>query len=211
VNRTASGQLLTVYKICWQACCASLAFHSSSRVFIIGRIRCCSNGPKSTSWQEWDRVIAEATQLVRFVPSIDPGSGCLNTAWHREKNGQEPYHAVPALRAAFPMVRLPVVAVIVHIGTVNRRLFIVKAVAHKDPGGDRQWFPPKHLLQTAIGIVFLERNVNFHQPMCAGYEYSKSHSVWSMLHPSTTLGWESLDTLHASCCSSHSQNALRRS
>jgi hypothetical protein len=83
------------------------------------------------------------------------------------------------------VVRHPVVAVIVHIGTVNRTPLVVEAVAHKDPGGNRQLFPPKHLLQTAVGIMFLEINVDFHQPMCAGYEYSKSHS---MLHPLPALG-----------------------
>jgi hypothetical protein len=113
-------------------------------------------------------VIAEATQLVLFVLSIDLGSGCLNTAWLREKNAQESHQALLTLSAALPMVRRPVVAVIVHIGTVKRRILKVEAVAHKDLGGDRQLFPPKHLLQIAVGIVFLERNVDFHQPMCAG-------------------------------------------
>jgi hypothetical protein len=75
------------------------------------------------------------------------------------------------------MVRRPVVAVIVDVGTANRMPFRVKAVAHKDLGGDRQLFPPKHLLPTAVGIVFFESSVDFHEPMCAGYEYSKSHSV----------------------------------
>jgi hypothetical protein len=92
-------------------------------------------------------VIAEATQLIRFVLSIDLGSGCLNTAWHREKNGQEPQHAVPTLSAAFPTVRRPVVAVIVHIGTVNRRpliasLTVVKAVAHKDQDEIANYYRP---------------------------------------------------------------------
>jgi hypothetical protein len=44
----------------------------------------------------------------------------------------------------------------------------VKMVAHKDLGEDHQLFLPKHLLLTVVGIVFLERNMDFHQPVCAG-------------------------------------------
>jgi hypothetical protein len=33
-------------------------------------------------------MIEQAAQIFRFVLSIDLGSGCLNTAWHREKNAQ---------------------------------------------------------------------------------------------------------------------------
>jgi hypothetical protein len=54
---------------------------------------------------------------------------------------------------------------------------MVEAVVRKDLDGDRQLFPPKHLLQTAAGIVFLERNADFQQPMCAGYKYSETHSA----------------------------------
>jgi hypothetical protein len=54
-------------------------------------------------------VVAEATQLVRFVPSVGLGIACLNTAWHREKNGLEPHHAVPRYSASLPEVRHPVV------------------------------------------------------------------------------------------------------
>jgi hypothetical protein len=44
-------------------------------------------------------------------------------------------------------------------------------------GGNLQLFLSKHLLHTAVGIMFLEMNVDFYQLMCAGYEYSKSHSL----------------------------------
>jgi hypothetical protein len=94
-------------------------------------------------------VIAEATQLVQFVIFIDQCSSCLNTEWDREKNGQEPHHAV----------RRPVVAVIVRMGTVNGWPLTVEAVAHKDVERDRQLLPSKHVLKIAVREVFLERNV----------------------------------------------------
>jgi hypothetical protein len=68
------------------------------------------------------------------------------------------------------MVHHPV-AVIVQKETVERRPLIVKVVAYNDRGGACQLFPPKHLLQIAVGTVFLERNVDFHQPTCTGYKY----------------------------------------
>jgi hypothetical protein len=49
--------------------------------------------------------------------------------------------------------------------------------AHKGRRGYHQLFGPRHLLQTAVGITLLDRHVDFHQPMCAGYENLKSHSV----------------------------------
>jgi hypothetical protein len=52
--------------------------------------------------------------------------------------GRSPQHAVPTLSAALAMVRRPIVAVIVDVGTANRRPLIVEAIAHKDLGGDRQ-------------------------------------------------------------------------
>jgi hypothetical protein len=75
---------------------------------------------------------------------------------------------------------LPVAVVIVRIETVSRRPLMVEVVAHKDLGRDGHLFLPKHLLQTASGIECLERNLDFYQPKCAGYEYLKSH-------PSATL------------------------
>jgi hypothetical protein len=47
---------------------------------------------------------------------------------------------------------------------------IVKLVAHMDLG-DHQLFVPKHLLKTDIGIIFLERDVDFHRPMCDSYKF----------------------------------------
>jgi hypothetical protein len=47
---------------------------------------------------------------------------------------------------------------------------MVEAVAHEDLEGDRQLFPSKHLLQSAAGIMLLERNVDFHKPLYAGYK-----------------------------------------
>jgi hypothetical protein len=55
----------------------------------------------------------------------------------------------------------------------------VEVVAQKDLGGDHQIFLPKHLLQTAAGILFLEGNEDFRQSMCAGYEFSKSHACFT--------------------------------
>jgi hypothetical protein len=137
--------------------------------------------------------MAEATQLVRFVLSIDLDSGCLNTAWHREKNEQEPHNAVPTLSGL-----RPVVTVIVHIGTINWRLLIVEAVAHKDLGGDRQLFPPKKLLQIAVRIVFLEGMWIFISPCML---------VTSIQNPIPCF----IHHQHAaSCCSSYSQKAQRR-
>jgi hypothetical protein len=52
---------------------------------------------------------------------------------------------------------------------------IIKLVAHKDL--DYKLFLPKHLLQTDIGIIFLERDLDFHQPKSGSYKYSKSHSM----------------------------------
>jgi hypothetical protein len=40
----------------------------------------------------------------------------------------------------------------------------IQAVAHKDLRGDRKFFPPKRLLQTAAGIVFPERMWIFVSP-----------------------------------------------
>jgi hypothetical protein len=40
-----------------------------------------------------------------------------------------------------------------------------------------------------------ERSVDFHQPMCAGYGYSDSHSVSDVLPPSAPLSWEGLEIL----------------
>jgi hypothetical protein len=68
------------------------------------------------------------------------GNGCLNTAWHREKNGQESHHAVPTLSEALPIVRRQ----IVQTETAKRRPLPIKAVAHKYLGRDGQSFPPKH-------------------------------------------------------------------
>jgi hypothetical protein len=65
------------------------------------------------------------------------------------------------------MMHRPVVAVILS-ENVNMRSLVVEAVAHKDLERDCQLFPPKHILQTAVGIAYIERNVDFHQPMCAG-------------------------------------------
>jgi hypothetical protein len=59
---------------------------------------------------------------------------------------------------------------------VNKRLLIVEAVARKGLGGNLQLFLSKHLLHTAVCIMFLEMNVDY-QLTCAGYEYSKSHSL----------------------------------
>jgi hypothetical protein len=63
------------------------------------------------------------------------------------------------------VVRHPVVVVIVPIETVNGRPLIVAEER------------AKHLLKTAVKIVFLEINMDFNQPICAGYQYSKFHSV----------------------------------
>jgi hypothetical protein len=46
--------------------------------------------------------------------------------------------------------------------------------------------------------MFLERNVDFHQPMCVGYKYAKSHFMLRMLHPSSALSCERLEILHPS-------------
>jgi hypothetical protein len=64
------------------------------------------------SRQERDRVIAKATHLACFVLSIDRGSGCLNTAQHREKDGQEPHGLVPILTSTLPVAFPPVVSVV---------------------------------------------------------------------------------------------------
>jgi hypothetical protein len=67
--------------------------------------------------------------------------------------------------------------VIVQMKTINKTHLIVVAAARKDLGGGRKLLPPKHLLQTTPAIVFLEKNVDFHQHVCAGYEFSKSNSL----------------------------------
>jgi hypothetical protein len=74
------SQLLQQYSTAHLAC------------YIVGCKWCSSDIPTSRSWQEWDHVTMEATQLVHFMLPIDQGSGCLNTAWHRENNGEEPHH-----------------------------------------------------------------------------------------------------------------------
>lgn len=51
----------------------------------------------------------------------------------------------------------------------KNRTLTVEAVAHKDLGGDHQLFPRKYLLPTADKIVFLQRNMDFQQPLCAGH------------------------------------------
>jgi hypothetical protein len=61
----------------------------------------------------------------------------------------------------------------------------------------------KHLSKlTTVGMLFLERNVDFHQPVYAVYEYSKSNSV---KHVSSALFHRK------SGCSSHSQNTYIQS
>jgi hypothetical protein len=52
-----------------------------------------------------------------------------------------------------PMLCHAVLVVIIHIETLNKRPLKVKAVAHKGLGGDHQFFSPKHLLKTSVGIV----------------------------------------------------------
>lgn len=54
-----------------------------------------SDDATSRSQQGWDQVTAEATQLYPFVLCIKLGNGCLNTEWHREKNGQELHMQCP--------------------------------------------------------------------------------------------------------------------
>jgi hypothetical protein len=73
------------------------------------------------------------------------------------------------------MVQGPVVAAIVQIEAAGGRTLIVEVVSHKDLGRAHQSFPPKRFLQTTVGIVFLERNMDFHQLTCSGYEHSKSY------------------------------------
>jgi hypothetical protein len=84
---------------------ASMAPYNSSRV-----LRCSSDG--STVGRSVI-VITKATQLACFVLSIDHGNGCLNTAQHREKDGQEPHGAVltlPTLPPSLPVTFRPVIA-----------------------------------------------------------------------------------------------------
>jgi hypothetical protein len=54
---------------------------------------------------------------------------------------------------------------------------MVEVVSHEDLGRDGHLFLPKHLLHTASGIECLERNLDLHQPISAGYEYLKSHPM----------------------------------
>jgi hypothetical protein len=84
---------------------------------------------------------------------------------------KEAHRAVSTIRVA---LRQPVH---VQVETVNRSSLTAELVADKFLGGDRQLFPLKHLLKIGAGIAFLEMNVDFHQPTCAGYEYSKSHFI----------------------------------
>jgi hypothetical protein len=115
---------------CCQLSSWSLHCYSTARptCYIVRRERCCSVGPTSRSLQEWDRVSQQATQIFRFVLSIDLGSGCLNTAWHREKDGQG------ALSCSVQnMYRLAVVghAVNVHMEIVNGSSLTVQVVADR--------------------------------------------------------------------------------
>jgi hypothetical protein len=71
------------------------------------------------------------------------------------------------------IVHHPIAAVNVQIETVNRRLPTVVVVARKDPGGDNQLFTNQHLLQTAVGIMFLERNAMI--PYLTNEAVSPSH------------------------------------
>jgi hypothetical protein len=54
------------------------------------------------------------------------------------------------------LVHRPIFAVTGQTETANGKPLTVKAVAHKDL--DYQPFMPKHLLKTAVGMAFLERN-----------------------------------------------------
>jgi hypothetical protein len=118
---------------------------------------------------------------------MDLGSGWLNLARRREKNGKENDHAVSTMSATLPPVRSPVAAVIIRMETVRRGPLLVEALALKSLGGERHLHPPKYLLQSADGIVLLERNVHLHQHTFAGYLCSKSHSVRSTLYLSASL------------------------
>jgi hypothetical protein len=147
----ASGQLLTVYKKCWNglplqsthnqallhqellvhwrtSCmmhaiipAASMVFHSSSRMLH----QWVQTMP--FRWPHKQRSAVETSgdlrgpQLFHFVLFINMGSGSLNTTGHHEKNGQGPLHAVPTFSATLSMVCHPVVAVTVQIKTVNKR------------------------------------------------------------------------------------------
>jgi hypothetical protein len=143
-------------------------------------------------------VIAEATKLLRFVLSIVLGSGCLKYCMTSREHWQESQHVVPTLSAVLLTVCHQVARVVtvnVQIETVNRGPLIAEVIAHKYPGGSLQLFLPKHLLQTAVGNMFLERNVDFYQSICIGYCIQNPISYEGcFIHQqlSTTKGWSNI-------------------
>lgn len=181
-----------------QACCVLLSqplqwyYTVRPACYITGHKWYSSDDPTSRSHQEWDGALAETAKLVYFVLFINMDSSYLNAAWHNA-NGHEAHYA---LSAVSPVVHCSAGVVIIQMETVYRRPLIVKVDVHKDQGRNSQLFLPKHLLKTAVGIVFPERNVDF--KVCAGckcgacliYQQHSAEKVWR-------------------CCSSHSQNALQ--
>lgn len=94
-------------------------------------------------------MIAEATQLVHCVLSIDMGGGCLNADWHYKKTEQETSHTV--------MYTHRLLCFWWHVIQ-----FVADPLIPRTIGG-HLLFPPKHLFQTAPTIKFLDMNVGFHQ------------------------------------------------
>jgi hypothetical protein len=115
-------------------------------------------------------------------------------------------HRVPTLSAALPFVYRPIVAVTVQTEIANGKPLTVKATAHKDLV-DHQTFMPKHLLKTAIGIVFLERNEDFHQPMC----WLRVLKIPFHMKDDSSIGstWLRKAGDSASHCSTQSQNTIQ--
>jgi hypothetical protein len=104
----------------------------------------------------------EATQQDHFVLSIDLSK-------YRMTSCQE--LAAALSYSTHSVCRLGICTLSTSCGNSSDmnckwRSLIVETVTHKDLGGNQQVFLPKHVLQTAVGIMFVENNVDLRQLVC---------------------------------------------
>jgi hypothetical protein len=53
-----------------------------------------------------------------------------------------------------------------------------------------------NIYRLLLELLFIERNVHFHQSICTGYKYSEFHSMLSRLHQLPSLGRERLEMVY---------------
>lgn len=193
-NRTASGQLLTVYRRYWNGPPLQ-SIHNSALLPQELVVHWKTSGTLHT---------VPAASAVSHVPPL--GINDLFMRHHTLKSaGVRPgdceghttglfhpihrpvmwllMHHVMSRMAGFPSCSTHVVCCIANStsssscgncsdGTTYKRHPIIVTVAHKDLWEGHKLFLPKQLLRITSETMFLERNVYFHQCMCAGYKFT---------------------------------------